>query len=239
MSKSSAERRRQRAAEMRAQREREARRRKALTTVGITAAAVVVIGGVGFAGYMEYQRRNIDGVQEFDGLTNDHVTEEVKYEQSPPVGGDHSSYWQNCGVYTAPVKHIHAVHSLEHGAVWVNYSPDLPADQVERLEALYTPGSYVLVSPYEGEMEAPIVLSAWGHQLPLESPDDSRLDAFVQLYEQGEQTLEPGAACSGAIDFTAAEIDQMIADQAEGGGEEAPTEDGEAPAQDEEVPAQE
>ncbi|MGD9430703.1 DUF3105 domain-containing protein [Arthrobacter russicus] len=29
--------------------------------------------------------------------------------------------WTNCGIYTAPVEPTRAVHSLEHGAVWLTY----------------------------------------------------------------------------------------------------------------------
>ncbi|MGI5120524.1 DUF3105 domain-containing protein [Marinactinospora thermotolerans] len=193
---------------MRAQRLREEKRRKIIKTTGITAAALLVVGGVAFAGYMEYQRRNIDGVQTFEGLTNNHVTEPVDYEQSPPVGGDHHAAWQNCGVYADPVTSIHAVHSLEHGAVWITYDPELPDNQVAALEALYTPGSYVLVSPYEGEMPAPVVASAWGRQIAVDSPADERLGQFLRLYEQSSDVPEPGASCSGAIPYTEAEIEQ-------------------------------
>ncbi|GAA3750371.1 hypothetical protein GCM10022205_41820 [Spinactinospora alkalitolerans] len=201
---------------MRAQRLREERRRKIIKTTGVTAAVVLVVGGVAFAGYMEYQRRTIDGLQEFEGLTNNHVTEPVDYEQSPPAGGDHHAAWQNCGVYTEPLEPLHAVHSLEHGAVWVTYDPELPSDQVEQLEALYTPGSYVLVSPYEGDMPEPVVASAWSKQVAVDGPTDERLEKFLRLYERGSEVPEPGAACSGAVGMTAAEIEEAGGIQAEG-----------------------
>ena len=52
----------------------------------------------------------------------------------PPTGGSHNPRWQNCGIYTDPVDSSLAVHSLEHGAVWLAYQPDLAADKVAELQ---------------------------------------------------------------------------------------------------------
>ena len=76
--------------------------------------------------------------------------------------------WQNCGFYESPVRNENAVHSMEHGAVWITYQPDLPADQVELPRNLAHDDSYVLVSPYP-DLSTPVVVSAWGKQLQLDS----------------------------------------------------------------------
>ena len=69
----------------------------------------------------------IAGLQTFEGLSANHVTSPVQYAQQPPVGGDHTGYWQNCGIYDEPIQPLEpAVHSLEHGAVWITYDPSLP-----------------------------------------------------------------------------------------------------------------
>jgi hypothetical protein len=106
--------------------------------------------------------------------------------------------WQNCGVYDAPVKNENAVHSLEHGAVWLAYRPDLPADQVEKLRALARNHTHVLVTPYVGLTDA-VVATAWGKQLRLSSVTDARLAQFVTVYEEGPQTPELGVTCSGGL----------------------------------------
>lgn len=140
----------------------------------------------------------IEGVVETEVPSAVHVTTDVTYEQTPPVGGDHNPTWQNCGFYTESVVDEHAVHSLEHGAVWLTYSPDLSEDEVQRLEKLAEQHSYLLVSPRD-DLTAPLTLSAWGLQLELDSVDDERLEVFLVKYLQGPQTLEPGAPCSGGI----------------------------------------
>jgi predicted small secreted protein len=137
------------------------------------------------------------GVTSYSNLSRDHTKEPVDYPQSPPVGGPHNPIWQNCGFYSKPVRDEYAVHSMEHGAVWITYAPDLPKDRVEKIKSL-TQKSYVLASPYPG-LPAPLVASAWGKQLRLNSTNDPRLEQFVRAYRQGPQTPEPGAPWRGGV----------------------------------------
>jgi hypothetical protein len=138
----------------------------------------------------------LDGMLTYNITSGQHSEAPQTYPQTPPAGGVHSAVWQNCGVYDQPVRNENAVHSLEHGAVWIAYRPDLPADTVETLRGLARGRSHVLVSPYP-DLPHPIVATAWGLQLPLQDASDSRLPLFVLRYAQGPQTPEPGALCSG------------------------------------------
>ena len=89
-----------------------------------------------------------------------------------------------------------AVHSLEHGAVWIAYRPDLPAAAIDTLRGLARGHSHVLLAPYP-DLPQPIIATAWGLQLPVQEAADSRLPVFVARYEKGPQTPEPGALCTG------------------------------------------
>ena len=138
-----------------------------------------------------------DEVQTYDvGPAGQHTQGEVDYAQNPPAGGEHNPVWQNCGYYDEPVRDENAVHSLEHGAVWITYRPDLPQDEIGRIRDLAQSESYVLASPYE-DQSSPVVATAWGKQLTLESAEDPGLERFVNAYSQGPQTPEKGATCSG------------------------------------------
>jgi hypothetical protein len=140
-----------------------------------------------------------DEVQTYDvGPAGQHTGADVNYEQNPPVGGPHNPVWQNCGYYDQPVRDENAVHSLEHGAVWITYSPDLPQDQVEHLRDIAENETFVLVSPRDG-LPSPVVASAWGKQLRLDNAEDSDLERFIGAYQQGPQTPEKGAVCTGGI----------------------------------------
>jgi len=172
----------------------------AVLLIGILVYAVMNQGS-GYSNALQTADKDIKGVKVTNGLKRDHVEGPVKYATSPPVGGPHNSSWENCGVYTKPVPNEHAVHSLEHGAVWITYRPDLPADQVKTLDAFYSTQPYLLVSPYPG-LGAPITLQAWGRQLRVDNASDSRIANFVKTYAQGPQTPEKGSACTGGTSAT-------------------------------------
>lgn len=142
----------------------------------------------------------IHGLQHYLGLQREH-DENVVYDTSnglPPAGGIHSARWQNCGIYDEPVESKHAVHSLEHGAVWLTYRPDLPTEQVQKLRSLVRGEGFVLMSPFP-EQASPIVLTAWGLQLEVDSADDGRIPNFIDMYQVGPQTPERGATCANGI----------------------------------------
>ena len=194
-------------AAMRTEQKRQERRRTLLVTA-VVVVLVLVLGGITAAVLVRQSAQSstiaaaaagpIAGVKEYPNLARNHVEGSVSYPETPPVGGDHSETLTNCGVYATPVKNEQAVHSLEHGAVWVTYSPDLPADQVAILAGVVGKYSYGLLSPFPG-LSSPVVASAWGLQLTLASASDPRLPAFVAKYANGPQTPEPGAACSGGV----------------------------------------
>jgi hypothetical protein len=197
--------RRERIEQMRAQQKAAERRRTMLIVGPAVLLVVVLISVVGVLIFQEAQRQDeieeaaknpIEGVQSFEDLARDHVGTPVTYPQTPPVGGNHNEVWVNCGIYPEALQNENAVHSLEHGAVWVTYQPTLPAAQLEKLKTLAKANPFMLLSPYEG-IKTPVVASAWGKQLSLPGADDPRLEVFLRTYLQGPQTPEPGAPCTG------------------------------------------
>lgn len=194
--------RQQRLAEL--QRKERGARRRSVSMLWVSLAAILVLVA-GLVTWAIMSRPTLDGaVEVFEPagttapvLSRNHVTTAVEYEQTPPVGGDHHPAWWNCGIYEEPIPSHHAVHSLEHGAVWLTYQPDLPAEQLEQLREL-ADQDFILLSPFEGQ-PAQIMATAWGHQLQVDNMDEGRelLELFIREYRQGPQTPEPGAACTG------------------------------------------
>lgn len=119
-------------------------------------------------------------------------SEAPTYPHVPPVGGIHNPVWQPCAFYDQPVPNEKAVHSLEHGAIWITFRPDLPAAQIEGLATLARSRKDVLVSRWDNGLPAPVVVTGWGRQLRLESTTDPRLMEFVRLYaNQGPEINAP------------------------------------------------
>ncbi|WP_328970684.1 DUF3105 domain-containing protein [Streptomyces sp. NBC_00239] len=200
-----------RIAEMRKAEQSRERRNKILA---ITVSAAVVAGLVGFGAYVlnkesdkkeaaeEAAKAPVTGEQSWDAkkLGRNHVTKAVSYPMNPPVGGDHHQVWMNCDgdVYKKPLAKENAVHSLEHGAVWVSYNDKAPEAEVKKLEEKVAKTPYTLISPVKDQTGA-IMLSAWGKQVTVDSASDPRVNQFFSKYVQGPQTPEPGAACTGGL----------------------------------------
>lgn len=194
-----------------ARRKERARERRG-RIVTITAAVVVVAGLVAGGGYLmnasdkqdkaetAAMSSPVEGEKSWDKLSREHVDKKVDYPMNPPVGGDHNPVWMNCDadVYTEAIPKENAVHSLEHGAVWVTYTGKAKPADIKKLGERVSATPYSLMSPVE-DQAAPLMLSAWGKQLTVKSATDARVAQFFTKYVQGPQTPEPGAACSGGI----------------------------------------
>ncbi len=172
------------------------------TALGLALVALLVYAvlnqGGGVSDLVRDPDNAIEGVvlADEEALSRDHVAGAVDYEQLPPPGGDHNGTPQTCDVYTEAIAPEHAVHSLEHGAVWVTYNDQASEDDVSALEDQVQGNAYRLMSPVP-EQESPIVLTAWGRTLEVDSADDERVDQFFEAYTNGPQTPERGAACVG------------------------------------------
>ncbi|HET6212269.1 MAG TPA: DUF3105 domain-containing protein [Micromonosporaceae bacterium] len=195
--------------------------------VGLLAAGIIGYGGwYVYKGTRTWQDKAgaISGLVNYNKTTPDavkngvHQQGTVPYSTSPPVGGPHNPSWQRCmgDVYDAPIANEHAVHSMEHGAVWITYRPDLPADQVETLAAKVRGNDFMLMSPYPG-LDKAISLQAWGYQLKVNSASDKRIDEFIRALRQNA-SREPGVACSSGNYVTATGTTPRDMTQQQSGG---------------------
>lgn len=166
----------------------------------ILGMVVLGIAGLAFILYLNVRPEpQIEGVVQFPRPARGH-DDTLVFDTSelPPAGGEHYNIWQNCGIYEEPIQPGNAIHSMEHGALWITYQPDLAADEVATLEEIVRGQTFLIVSPYPGQ-RSPIVLTAWSIQLEVDSANDSRIEEFIDRYRLGSQTPELGAACTQGV----------------------------------------
>lgn len=140
----------------------------------------------------------IPGITFKPEASRNHVLTTVKYDATPPIGGDHSPYWADCSgtVYPQAIANENAVHMLEHGAIWITYRPGLATSEVTALAKLVNGVDRMAMSPYP-ELDSPISLQAWGYQLKVNSASDPRITTFIDDLRYNQRTTpEYGAICS-------------------------------------------
>lgn len=125
-------------------------------------------------------------------------TQRVNYDRYPPVGGPHDAEWADCNgdVYPDAVRNENMVHPLEHGAIWIAYNPKtIASGDLDKLKALVTGKTYIYMSPYPN-LNSPISLQAWAHQLKVPSASDVRIRQFITALQQNQYIApEPAGSC--------------------------------------------
>ncbi len=103
------------------------------------------------------------------------------YNSNPPTSGPHYGAAVAPGIYRTPLSPGQTVHGQEHGRVVIHYRPDTPADIVAALESIgkrFAPDTVVHPNP---EIDSQIALTAWGRIDTLDTYDEDRIVAFVDL----------------------------------------------------------
>lgn len=109
------------------------------------------------------------------------ATEPV-YGTNPPTSGNHAEppYQQADGAYREPVKPLFYLHSMEHGRMTIQYSPDLSGSDQEALKGLYdTMYGAVLLFPNATKMPYAVAVANWTNYMGCkEYKGDITLDAI-------------------------------------------------------------
>jgi hypothetical protein len=108
-----------------------------------------------------------------------------KYGTNPPTSGNHDPEPQADGAYSAAPPPIHFVHSLEHGRVEIQYSPDLPEEDQRALKGVFdeSPSGMLLFPnprmPYE------VAATAWTQLMGCKKYEGMKtLDAIRDFRDQ-------------------------------------------------------
>lgn len=112
-----------------------------------------------------------------------------EYNSNPPTSGSHYGDAVDWGVYQDELTDENAVHSLEHGGIWISYQSDIDEDTKQKLEAIGTQYSgSVVVSP-RSKNDSRIAIASWGRLEKLSAFDEQLIVEFIKLNKN--QSPEP------------------------------------------------
>ena len=108
-----------------------------------------------------------------------------------PAGGLHYLGPIGAGNYDNPVTDGNAIHSLEHGFVWITYQPDQLSDsELDTLQDIASDfGRDTILSP-RVENSFPIIIVSWEQRLAQTQLDEQALRDFVSTNRN--RSPEPG-----------------------------------------------
>ncbi|GCF13908.1 hypothetical protein Harman_18430 [Haloarcula mannanilytica] len=129
-------------------------------------------------------------VQQFPNRGTSHVQQgtDIDYERVPPLSGTHYASTTDAGFYEETPALGSLVHTLEHGAVIIYYDPDTISpearESLREFASVHT-GTWqsVVVAPNPNDdPRAPYVVTAWQHELTMDSYDAETVHAFLSEY---------------------------------------------------------
>jgi len=102
-----------------------------------------------------------------------------KYETSPPTSGDHDPNPQADGAYVDTPELRNVVHSIEHGRVEIQYSPDLPERDQLALKGVFDEDFEGMLMFPNPEMPYEVAATAWTNMIGCKKYDGAAtLDAI-------------------------------------------------------------
>lgn len=173
-----------------------ARRRRIIiwsTVVGVAVVVLVVA--------LRPLPEELSGVESFPQMGRNHLAQgeaRPDYNSSPATSGDHSPSSAECGIYINEIPDEVQVHNLEHGAVMIQYQPDLDQSDIRALEEYArTKPSHILVAP-RADLDDPVVVTSWTRMLRLPTADIDIIDVYYDRFAFSGP--EVGVPCPFAVD---------------------------------------
>jgi hypothetical protein len=111
-----------------------------------------------------------------------HITNESQipdYKTNPPTSGDHNPEQLADGAYSEMPQPWYFVHSLEHGRIEIQYSPDLPEDDQLALKGVFDEKPEGVLFFPNDEMPYEVAVTAWTQLMGCKTyQGDATLDAI-------------------------------------------------------------
>jgi len=180
-------------------------RKDLVLKVGI---GVIIVAAVAFLAWVVMTSRNSSPASvsvlgqvtcEGDKCAKNHIdpdTPHEPYNSNPPSNGPHYTDPAECKIYDEEIFDERAIHSLEHGAVWISYKGKDDSQLRADLENIVKEegGTKILLSP-RSKNDSKIALVSWGRILKLDTFDRAQIVDYIKLYRNGPAAPEPLASC--------------------------------------------
>ncbi len=157
--------------------------RRSLVTAGVVVAVAAAVYGI-----VAFSRRPsgpLPGVTYPDqGAEHVALGTPFAYNSNPPTSGPHFATPAEWGVYQEEIADQILIHNLEHGGIWISYTPGIDAGLVAKLEQFHHEfGRKIIVAPRQAN-DADIALAAWNHVDKFSAAEFSaeRVREFIKAY---------------------------------------------------------
>ena len=162
--------------------------------IGLILLAIVVVLAIVFRSSLGFGSSDAATLGEVVVLAEtEHVPDGALGPNPPltPAGGPHYALPLRPGIYDQTVPDGNAIHSLEHGMVWVTYLPGaLSEEDLGTLERVASEFSNDLILSPRPENAEPVIVVSWARRLVLDEVDAEVLRDYVTT--NLNQSPEPG-----------------------------------------------
>ncbi len=167
-----------------------------ITKIAIVIVVLAVVGAFVFVFTRPTPERKKIG-EAISDQGREHITQgstqHPSYNSNPPTSGPHWPQQAECKIYTQEVPDEAAIHSLEHGAVWISYKDKNDNKLVEKLTDFAKKNLNKLLLSPRSKNDSSLAVASWGRSLKLEEFDEQQINEFIKANKNNSP--EPLASC--------------------------------------------
>ena len=118
---------------------------------------------------------------------NTHIAPDAKtpdYKTNPPTSGDHSPENLADGAYLDFPDTINSTHSLEHGRIEIQYSPDLAEEDQLALKGLFDSDPQGMLMFPNPDMPYEVAATTWTNMMTCDTYSPEVIDAITDFRDQ-------------------------------------------------------
>ncbi len=144
----------------------------------------------------------LEAVQTFPAMDPIHIptgSPAPEYNSDPPTSGAMDPTPAPCGIYRVPISDQAYLHSMEHGAIVIQYDPAMSLPEVEELERITRSiGGEVILAPRPGNPSL-ISLVEWTNLLLIDEVNEDVIRGFDREFSN-RNSPEPAGGCPFQVD---------------------------------------